>query len=642
MFTPTQMRRVNIFLAHDDVEEATVSLAGLRSLHLGTDDGDEWSPEPGAWGELVDTHIDHRRRAERLLHALDLDVPADKPAEAAEPSEHAEGLERALSEAEDEILSLSDELGDVASTIDHLRVVIHEVEMLAPVDLPLEEIRNPRFLRWVVGTMPREHVERLEVILFRIPVVIVPIDLDNDRVLLVAAASRDHGDILERAMRGVFVQPVSLPEGIGGVPADALAELHERLEEREGRRDALLTQKERLRDRWAHRLSGLWRMAQSSLRIATALTRFDQHGSVYLISGWIPQEEVDELLIAMESTTEGRADVELADPGTSARAQTPTKLRNPRFLKPFETLVSTFGFPGYRESDPTFVVAVTFVLMYGMMFGDVGHGLIVAILGGLLAANSSGTARSVGTILAVSGVSGIAFGFLYGSVMGSEQIISALWLSPLHDITSILTASVIGGIVVLNLGFLFNILTAAGTRDWRRFLLDPHGLTGLALYWALVGGGYAAFQGAIGVPLFLLFVLIPAALLLLAEPLSRLVSGTRPLLEEGVGTYAVRAFFELFENVISNLSNTLSFVRLGAFAVAHAGLMSVVFSLADMGGTVARWIIISVGTVIVIGLEGLVVAIQALRLEYYEFFGKFFSGEGVPYRPFGLDGKRGS
>jgi V/A-type H+-transporting ATPase subunit I len=164
----------------------------------------------------------------------------------------------------------------------------------------------------------------------------------------------------------------------------------------------------------------------------------------------------------------------------------------------------------------------------------------------------------------------------------------------------------------------------------------------LALYWALVGGGYAAFQGAIGVRLFLLFVLIPAALLLLAEPLSRLVSGTRPLLEEGVGTYAVRAFFELFENVISNLSNTLSFVRLGAFAVAHAGLMSVVFSLADMGGTVARWIIISVGTVIVIGLEGLVVAIQALRLEYYEFFGKFFSGEGVPYRPFGLDGKRGS
>jgi len=160
-------------------------------------------------------------------------------------------------------------------------------------------------------------------------------------------------------------------------------------------------------------------------------------------------------------------------------------------------------------------------------------------------------------------------------------------------------------------------------------------------YWSLVGLAARAFMSSLPVSPMLLVALaaVFGLVVAFAELLENLLQGHRPLIEGSLGTYLMQAFFELFETVIGLLSNTLSYVRMGAFAVAHGALSLVVFILAGIispARGVGYWVVVALGNLFVIGFEGMIVGIQTLRLEYYEFFSKFFSGNGVRYRPLTL------
>jgi V/A-type H+-transporting ATPase subunit I len=202
---------------------------------------------------------------------------------------------------------------------------------------------------------------------------------------------------------------------------------------------------------------------------------------------------------------------------------------------------------------------------------------------------------------------------------------------------NILLVSIGAGIVLLNIGFILNLIRTGMTGEWSDFLFGESGLAGWLLYLSLLGIGLGIIRD-IPIPssALTLVTLVSAVLILLHTPLGRLINGQRPLLETSWGEYSVLSFFEFFEALISYISNSLSFVRLGAFAVAHVGLSQIVLSMAGRGGGVTHWVILIIGTAIIIGFEGLIVGIQALRLEYYEFFGKFFQGGGIPFQPFRL------
>jgi V/A-type H+/Na+-transporting ATPase subunit I len=121
-----------------------------------------------------------------------------------------------------------------------------------------------------------------------------------------------------------------------------------------------------------------------------------------------------------------------------------------------------------------------------------------------------------------------------------------------------------------------------------------------------------------------------------SELLQHLVEGHRPLFEGGIGMFLFQSAVELFEKLISLFSNSMSYVRVGAFAVAHAGLSGAIFVLAQMvggDGGIGYWIVVVLGNVFIVGFEGLIVGIQTMRLHYYEFFSKFFTGGGAPYEP---------
>ena len=250
------------------------------------------------------------------------------------------------------------------------------------------------------------------------------------------------------------------------------------------------------------------------------------------------------------------------------------------------------------------------------------------------------------------------FGFLFGSIFGFEDILpkSPLFgrfvvIQPLHSILQILALAIGAGIVLLNVGILLNIFTALRARNWARFFFDSNGLAGWILYLSflvligqLIGNLFlkrSLFPGIVVAMAAIGMVAGVLAAVVFSEPLKRWMEGHRPLIEGGTGMFFIQSLAEVLEKFISMFSNTMSYVRVGAFAIVHAGFTNAVFVIAKLlssgheGGAV-YWAVVVFGNIGVILLEGFIVAIQTMRLHYYEFFSKFFTGGGSAYEPLAL------
>jgi len=317
----------------------------------------------------------------------------------------------------------------------------------------------------------------------------------------------------------------------------------------------------------------------------------------------------------------------------------PVAMSSSRFLSPFQMLVNTYSRPLYGEIDPTILIAITFPLLYGAMFGDFGQGIVLAVLGWLIASKRIlRSMTSLGGLIMACGASAAVFGLLYGSFFGSEEIIHPLWLQPSQNIMTVLLITIGAGVILLNIGFVLSIINAWKLKDWGHVLFDHNGLAGMVLYWGMIGMLAGAYTGKqfVPAPILIVMMIVGGIVVMFAEVFKHLVEGHRPLIEGGIGTYGIQAFFELFEALIGFLSNTLSYVRVGAFAVAHGALSLVIFQLAGNPSSVGYWIVVLIGNIFIIGFEGLIVGIQTMRLEYYEFFGKFFKGGGLRFDPIKL------
>ncbi|MBC7236275.1 MAG: hypothetical protein H5T69_10570 [Chloroflexi bacterium] len=641
MFAPAEMAEVDIFVYDEDIEQVAQTVARLGVMHLmDVNTLGEWARDVDTeWRGRASGYQGQERRILRLMETLGIeDQP--RPCEGRlDPAEDLASIEKELGEIEKQVQHLQQQYEALQEEHHHWELTMRSLETLAPLSVSISDLRQMQYLHLVAGTMPIENLARLEASLFRIPYAIVPLYRYNGRVLIFAFSAQEHSAILDRALESAFLDPLSLPEEFTGSAQEVLEQVRARQKVVETRMRELEAERRQLAERLEPVLLPMLTRVRRDATIAGAMARFGHRGRVYLIAGWVPKDRVDELRSQVEEASQGRATFEESSPYTPNPSQkVPTLLRHSRLLRPMQMIVSTYGIPEYRELDPTLLVAVTFLVLFGAMFGDLGHGLVLSLIGTLIASGTISRLRvnkDLGYILAACGVSSSVFGLLYGSVFGQEEIIPSLWLKPLEDIPSLLIASVIMGVVILNIGFLFRIAQAVRQRELLEALFDSNGIVGLVLYWNLLAIIGLIAQGK-AVPGFLMGTLFIWALaLIFEEPLTNLLRGQRPLFEANLFESLVQAFFEFFEALISYISNTLSYVRLGAFAVAHVGLTSVVFLLADLAGgsPLLRWPIIVLGNLVIIGFEGLIVGIQTLRLEYYELFGKFFRGGGVPFEP---------
>ena len=368
-------------------------------------------------------------------------------------------------------------------------------------------------------------------------------------------------------------------------------------------------------------------------------------GDTFYFEGFIPTIDEDRLLHEFHTITELTIEISPAEEKTGHKA--PTKFKNNRFSKPFESLVSMYGVPSYGDFDPTNVLAVTYTLLYGVMFGDVGQGLLLVLFGYLFFKK---TGNCLGQIMMRVGVSSSIFGFAYGSVFGFENVLDPIFIDllgmdgkPIHVMdpvttTKILIAAVIIGCILNLMSMTINVAIGFSKKDYTRAVFSCNGLVGIFMYSGILVGAALTMLADINVfsPIYIIgIVVVPLILILFSVPLGNIMAGKKENIygEEGFKGIATEGIFELFEVVLSFISNTMSFLRVGGFILSHAGMMLVVMTLYEMVGGVGGIVVIIVGNLFVIGLEGFIVGIQALRLEFYEMFSRYYDGDGVEFTP---------
>ena len=229
------------------------------------------------------------------------------------------------------------------------------------------------------------------------------------------------------------------------------------------------------------------------------------------------------------------------------------------------------------------------------------------------------------------------FGFLYGSLFGFEEAIPALWMKPMDNIMTTLMLAIGFGAALILVAMVLNMVNAVRAKEYGRLLFNQSGLAGLACYGFVVFCAllFATGHGLPATVLIGVAVGVPLVAILMKEPLSHLIERKGHIFPEGSKVmFFVEALVEGFDVVLSYATNTISFVRVGAFALSHAGMMGVVMTLAGLEKGNPNWIIIILGNILVACLEGLVVGIQVLRLEYYEMFSRFYTGNGKPFVSF--------
>lgn len=377
------------------------------------------------------------------------------------------------------------------------------------------------------------------------------------------------------------------------------------------------------------------------------------------IKGWMQKNKLNKITQELRKRYGERFRLQVYEPEElegvkSGKMEIPVAMNNPKILKPFESIIYNYGTPGYGTINPTFFVTVTFLMFYGMMFGDMGQGAVIAV-GGICMALLPKRKNQFGFVVFAVGIMAILFGYLYGSAFCFERETLSPILTPINQAlfhinrpyivnitpensTNIFVFTILVGVCVNMMGMVINVINGFLKKKPLRALLSTTGGTGL-----LITGGTLLlvlelflFQKPVSFATkTMIFSAIP--LVILREPLIRVAGKEKPVFVDGIGMWLVLSFVELFEAALNLISNNLSFIRIGAFAFAHGILSSVAIRITNMAGGVFSFggmAVLIFFNLLIIGLEGLIVGIQALRLEYYEFFSKFFSEQGRKFFPF--------
>lgn len=643
MFYPQPMTEVELVVPASDILPVTRAIRGQGVFHQIDGSGLNENAEARAanpWQEKAAGYNTLERRIQAVMQTLELEE-GRPPAAEREALVDVDAARSAVTQIESEVRQVTDQLAAQNKRLEQLNSSRKELEPVASLYLDVSSFKKSRYLFAVLGTIPVANMDRLQASLTRVPYVFLPLRQDAQKAIVWLAGAPENADILERAARSAYLIPLKLPESCAGTPSQVLKTLIESIEAAQASIAALKKELARLRDAHRTALQPLLWDTRSSRMLTDAILRYGRLTLTYIIVGWVPSARLAELSqkvkwVSKDSIVNAIPPVETPD-----ASAIPVVLSGSKLLQPFQTVVTAYGRPRYDEIDPTLLIAITFPLLFGAMFGDAGQGLTLALLGWLISSRkvkALNSLASLGGLITACGATATLFGLLYGSVFGMENLLPALWIRPMESIMQILIVAIGGGVVILSIGFLIGMFNALRNRDWGRLFFDHNGLAGFLLYGSLLGIVIPAFGKPLPVPsiVFAAIAGICAAVVLFSEVLKRLVDGHRPLVEDGIGTYAIQAFFEIFETLIGYLSNSLSYVRVGAFAVAHAGLSAVIFILAEMVSAshgLGYWIVVVLGNLFIVGFEGLIVGIQTMRLEYYEFFSKFFTGGGMRYEP---------
>ena len=533
-----------------------------------------------------------------------------------------------LSALEEKMGNFEKEIEKVQTEIDRNRQILKQLVPIRNLQFRLEELFQLEYMKIRFGKLPKENFKKLDMVLNGRDVIVVPFSSDDREAWICYSMPAVVSEKIDHILSSLYFERIWISEKARGFPSDEIVSMKEEIRDLEDKLAQLneqfqaAIQEERIA--FQNLYSRVVYMQQ-----AFAVRKYAAHTQeTFYLAGWMPERAFLELSGQLKGLDDIALTVE--EPEEVRGLKPPTILRNSKFFKPFESIVTMYGIPAHNEVDPTVLIALTYILMFGAMFGDVGQGAVIALAGLYMFFSKK---QSLGWVLACVGVSSIGFGFLYGSFFGNEHLLKPVWRAPMENINQLLIISISYGAIIILLSIIINVFNSVKAKDYGRLLFDKNGLVGLAFY----GGTLATIliilvkgPASVSIGLCAVIVIIPLILILFKEKLERTFFKHR---HSNNGGSFVEGFFEVFEAVLGFLSNTISFVRVSAFALSHAGLALAIWTLYGMVNGAGKVVVLIVGNLLIIGLEGLIVGIQCLRLQYYEMFSRFFSGDGRRFHP---------
>jgi V/A-type H+-transporting ATPase subunit I len=570
-----------------------------------------------------------------LLRGAGLPVP-ERPFAGSLPQHSLPELGERVATLERAVAEWGEELAGLRTEREKWRAMLAFGDAAREAGRSLSECSRVLYSCMAVGALSVENWRRLQETSFAAPILAVPLIEEADKVTVIVFYDSGYREDMDKIFSSVHMRLISVrPEDYGQYEnADAARYQLEAVESEMERCRAMPWRY--LSDNRAE-IEKLYAAVYAKQRVYSLCRLRRELAGMTVLTGWIPSDTCDKVrAAAAEKAPHTLLTVERGSVLEKEGYELPTLLRNPPLIRRFQEIVRLYSLPSYSELDPTFVVAVSFCLFFGFMFGDVGHG-IALMLGTAFLEKKKIMGRAIASVMWIACVFSILFGFLYGSVFGDESLLRPLWLSPARGVDTILPVSIGVGVAFLTIGIVFKMRNAARKGEWGEVLFSPEGLAGLLFYWLAVGQvaavAGAAPEMAFGTGIFAALMGILFLLMIFGNGLAGFFFRGETVDEGGVVHV-----FSVFHAMLNFVSNTASFVRLAAFALNHAGLCGAVFMLSGMvegvpGGKLYHAVIMVIGHLVIVGLEGMIVFIQTLRLEYYEFFGKFYHGGGRPFSP---------
>ncbi len=525
------------------------------------------------------------------------------------------------------------------------------VESFADMNIDLSKVFHLEHFTTHFGVLAREFRDKIAFNYENIAATVLHLgDFNGDSVYLIIAPQNMETET-DRILRSVHFKEIPLAEAYFDYPQVMIRKMNVRVNEISGELKIIKGELNSFKEKFEKSLSEFFSELSLEQSISVLRNQAAYSKNFFYFAGWVPDSAVESISLALNSL---QADILMfyrEQEEVDISFVPPTKLRNSWFTKPFESMVKMYGVPNYSEVDPTSLFGWIYMLLFGAMFGDLGQGFVFVIAGILFGRKKK--MQVYGQLMTRLGFSSMIFGFWYDSVFGYEHLISKtllgkasemssgkdIFLRPIDNINTILALSIGLGVLLLLISYGLSVVNKLRAKDYQEGLFGRNGIAGMVLYMCLLGVVLDRFKILENTFISLLLAISALCIVLIVvkEPLVNALNHHKPLYHESVSEYYIESGFDIVETFLSMLSNSVSFIRVGAFALNHVGLFIAFHTIGEMlGSTTASVLTVIIGNIIVIGLEGLIVFIQGLRLMYYEMFSKYYSGDGFEYMPVGL------
>ncbi len=556
-------------------------------------------------------------------------------------------LENYVMKAGDTIDSLNEKIQTFEQSIGKYQQSIKQLQHLKKMDAKLDDILGCQFVTFRFGKLPQASLPKISAGNGRLDFIFVPLEESDLFHWGFYAARNVQLAAIDDFFNSLFFEIIPIIEEARGTPTEATENISKDLVKVQGQ----LSDVQKEVDQYWSANQATFMQVYSRLRYlhdSFDLRKYaSEYDNTFYIFGWVPQKQISVFtqrfveFPTVDCVVEGIEEAPGIEP--------PTHLVNNKLAKPYEDYLKLYGMPHYNEIDPTPILTVVYSITFGIMFGDLGQGFII-----LLAALFMKFKKKMflGDILIRCSVFCMFFGFCYNAFFGFEgerailpfNFINGHSILPVGDannLMAVLMISVVGGACLIIFCMFLNIANGIKQKNIEKILFSQNGLAGLVFYGAVIAAIALLLLKGINIfsPLYIIFlVVLPLLIIACKEPLARLFKGEKDWAPTNIGEFIMLAFFELFDILLSFVSNTISYIRIGAFILAHAAMMSAVFIIAQIfTGDAYNPIVLIVGNIFVIGLEGLIVGIQALRLEFYEMFSRFYEGGGKAFNPVSIE-----